>query len=120
MRRKLVLQIVFAVLLAGAGGDSFGVDKLIRVPIRTDYGVSDPAFTNSMSGLLRAPIVGGNKVQELNNGVEYFPAMLEAIAGRRHLRVAYQAALDAHYLWHEFGDLHLIRRRRKSRVDGFE
>ena len=47
-------------------------------------------------------------------------AMLEAIAGRRHLRVAYQAALDAHYLWHEFGDLHLIRRRRKSRVDGFE
>jgi S-adenosylmethionine:tRNA ribosyltransferase-isomerase len=47
-------------------------------------------------------------------------AMLEAIAGRRHLRVAYQAALDAHYLWHEFGDLHLIRRRRKSREDGFE
>jgi len=47
-------------------------------------------------------------------------AMLEAIAGRRHLRVAYQAALDAHYLWHEFGDLHLIRHRRKSRVDGFE
>jgi S-adenosylmethionine:tRNA ribosyltransferase-isomerase len=39
-------------------------------------------------------------------------SMLEAIAGRRHLRVAYQAALDAHYLWHEFGDLHLIRRRR--------
>jgi hypothetical protein len=35
-------------------------------------------------------------------------AMLEAIAGRRHLEVAYQAALDGRYLWHEFGDLHLI------------
>ena len=35
-------------------------------------------------------------------------AMLEAIAGRRHLEVAYQAALDGGYLWHEFGDLHLI------------
>jgi S-adenosylmethionine:tRNA ribosyltransferase-isomerase len=35
-------------------------------------------------------------------------AMLEAIAGRRHLQLAYQAALDGKYLWHEFGDLHLI------------
>jgi S-adenosylmethionine:tRNA ribosyltransferase-isomerase len=35
-------------------------------------------------------------------------AMLEALAGRDHLAVAYQAALDKGYLWHEFGDLHLI------------
>ena len=37
-------------------------------------------------------------------------AMLEAIAGRRHLEVAYRAALACGYLWHEFGDLHLILR----------
>ncbi len=35
-------------------------------------------------------------------------AMLEAIAGRRHLVTAYQAALRGGYLWHEFGDLHLV------------
>ena len=35
-------------------------------------------------------------------------AMLEAIAGRRHLEAAYLAALERRYLWHEFGDLHLI------------
>jgi S-adenosylmethionine:tRNA ribosyltransferase-isomerase len=35
-------------------------------------------------------------------------SMLEAIAGRRHLEVAYAAALEGRYLWHEFGDLHLI------------
>jgi S-adenosylmethionine:tRNA ribosyltransferase-isomerase len=35
-------------------------------------------------------------------------AMLEAIASRSHLSVAYQAALEHRYLWHEFGDLHLI------------
>lgn len=35
-------------------------------------------------------------------------AMLEAIAGRRHLEAAYTTALDHRYLWHEFGDLHLI------------
>jgi len=35
-------------------------------------------------------------------------AMLEAIAGRCHLESAYAAALEGGYLWHEFGDLHLI------------
>jgi S-adenosylmethionine:tRNA ribosyltransferase-isomerase len=35
-------------------------------------------------------------------------AMLEAIAGRRHLERAYAAALEGRYLWHEFGDVHLI------------
>jgi S-adenosylmethionine:tRNA ribosyltransferase-isomerase len=35
-------------------------------------------------------------------------AMLEAIAGRGHLEAAYRAALERGYLWHEFGDLHLI------------
>lgn len=35
-------------------------------------------------------------------------AMLEAIAGRRNLQKTYAAALEAGYLWHEFGDLHLI------------
>src|SRR3989449_10539989 len=34
--------------------------------------------------------------------------LLEAIAGRAHVQRAYRAALDAGYLWHEFGDLHLI------------
>jgi S-adenosylmethionine:tRNA ribosyltransferase-isomerase len=35
-------------------------------------------------------------------------AMLEALAGRDHLCVTYRAALEHGYLWHEFGDLHLI------------
>lgn len=34
--------------------------------------------------------------------------MLEAIAGRSLLDRSYRAALDAGYLWHEFGDSHLI------------
>lgn len=35
-------------------------------------------------------------------------AMLEALAGREHLQVTYAEALRERYLWHEFGDLHLI------------
>jgi S-adenosylmethionine:tRNA ribosyltransferase-isomerase len=34
--------------------------------------------------------------------------MLEAVAGRRALELAYGAALAAGYRWHEFGDIHLI------------
>lgn len=35
-------------------------------------------------------------------------AMLEALAGRQHLRLTYNEALAENYLWHEFGDLQLI------------
>ena len=35
-------------------------------------------------------------------------AMLEALAGRSHLERAYEVAVEQGYLWHEFGDVHLI------------
>jgi len=35
-------------------------------------------------------------------------AMLMALSGREHLKVTYAEALRKGYLWHEFGDLHLI------------
>ncbi len=36
--------------------------------------------------------------------------MLEAVAGRPSLTAAYDAAIAGRYLWHEFGDVHLILR----------
>ncbi len=38
-------------------------------------------------------------------------AMLAALAGAAHVQQAYAQALANGYLWHEFGDLHLILRR---------
>jgi len=35
-------------------------------------------------------------------------SMLEALAGRDHLALAYDEVLQHGYLWHEFGDVHLI------------
>ncbi len=35
-------------------------------------------------------------------------AMLEALAPREHLLRVYRAAIEEGYLWHEFGDVHLI------------
>lgn len=34
--------------------------------------------------------------------------MLEAVAGRSLLESSYAASLSEAYLWHEFGDVHLI------------
>jgi S-adenosylmethionine:tRNA ribosyltransferase-isomerase len=36
--------------------------------------------------------------------------MLEALGGRELVARSYEAALEHHYLWHEFGDSHLILR----------
>lgn len=38
-------------------------------------------------------------------------AMLEAVAGRQTLARDYATAIEHGYLWHEFGDLHLVRGR---------
>ena len=44
-------------------------------------------------------------------------AMLEALAGGAHVALSYEAALEGGYLWHEFGDLHLIMSRSPRQPD---
>lgn len=47
------------------------------------YAVGDSQFTRSMGTLLGPSMLEGNEVTSLINGVEIFPAMLEAIRGAR-------------------------------------
>lgn len=47
------------------------------------YNVGDAQFVRSMGNLLGPPLVDGNRVVELLNGDEIFPAMLEAIRGAK-------------------------------------
>src|SRR5690606_15436455 len=58
--------------LAGGG-------KNIRYTICSDYGVGDPQFERTIGQLLGPPLLGGNSVAVLRNGVEIFPAILVAI-----------------------------------------
>ncbi len=62
--------------------------------------------------LVIAPQRGMRAVQGLLTGLHEprasHLAMLAALASENHLRMAYDAALSHRYLWHEFGDLHLI------------
>lgn len=47
------------------------------------HGVADPQFQREMGVLLGPSIVDGNRVVDLQNGNEIFPAMLDAIASAR-------------------------------------
>jgi len=64
------------------------------------------------TGLVVTPDCGVSVVDGLITGWHEPEAshlqMLEAIAGPELLARSYEAALDASYLWHEFGDSHLI------------
>jgi cardiolipin synthase len=55
-------------------------EKKITHRIAQRYGISDPQFERAMSQLLGPPILAGNRVTPLHNGIEIFPAMLAAIA----------------------------------------
>ena len=47
------------------------------------YSVADPAFVRVLQAQ-DGGLVGGNRAELLNNGDEFFPAILEAIRGARH------------------------------------
>jgi len=77
-----------------------------------DEGGGEVIATHGWTDLVITPERGVRVVDSLLTGLHEpkasHLAMLEAIAGRCHLEVAYAAALKGRYLWHEFGDLHLI------------
>jgi cardiolipin synthase len=54
-------------------------EKKLERKIDHRYGICDPQFRLEMSVMLGPSIIGGNRVLALQNGVEIFPAMLEAI-----------------------------------------
>lgn len=54
-------------------------EKKIKHQIAQRYGIPDPQFERALGQLLGPPILDGNLVMPLVNGVEIFPAMLAAI-----------------------------------------
>jgi S-adenosylmethionine:tRNA ribosyltransferase-isomerase len=77
-----------------------------------ELGTGEAVASHAWTELMITPARGVSIVNSLLTGFHEpkatHLAMLEAIAGRCHLEAAYAAALDGRYLWHEFGDLHLI------------
>lgn len=58
--------------------------KTLGEPITMEFGAAEPAFQDSMGALLGPGFIKGNRVETLINGVEVFPAMIEAIRRAQH------------------------------------
>ena len=104
-----------AVRLAKAEGRrviAVGTTVVRALESAADEGDGEVIASHAWTELVITPERGVRVVDSLLTGFHEpsasHLAMLEAIAGRRHVEVAYQAALEGQYLWHEFGDLHLI------------
>ena len=54
-------------------------EKRIERKLEHRYAVGHPQFRRELGTLLGPPIVAGNRVTNLENGIEIFPAMLDAI-----------------------------------------
>lgn len=83
--RRSQLLTIGVTALAAAAATTFARnfisgEKKIKHRIAQRYGISDPQFERALGQLLGPPILAGNLVEPLRNGVEIFPAMLAAIA----------------------------------------
>ncbi len=75
----VVAAFVTVVVLNFVGGE-----RQLERRIEHLYTADHPQFRRELGVLLGPPIVEGNRVGNLENGVEIFPAMLDAVKGARH------------------------------------
>ena len=96
-----------------AGGRVVAVGTTV---VRALESASDPrgrvAATRGWTDRVISPASGVKVIDGLLTGFHEpratHLAMLEAVGGARHIQHCYDAALKEGYLWHEFGDVHLI------------
>ena len=82
--RRSPLLTIAVTAIAAAGATAFvrnfiSGEKKIKSRIPRRYGSSDRQFERALGQLLGPPILEGNLVVPLRNGIEIFPAMLAAI-----------------------------------------
>ena len=87
-KKRLVLVIaatVFLTLIAVLIAANFtSGEKDVSRELPRLYATHDPQFRRAIGSLLGPALVGGNRVQELLNGDQIFPDMLQAIRSARH------------------------------------
>lgn len=80
----ILTTIAITLLLALIYVNLAGAEHKVQKQIDHLYNVDDEQFTRAMGLMMGPAIVQGNKVGELINGDQIFPAMLAAIRGARH------------------------------------
>lgn len=79
----IVITAVATALLFAIALNFATSEKKIERKIEHRYAIADPQYLREMSVMLGPAVLPGNRVTALQNGVEIFPAMLEAIHGAK-------------------------------------
>ena len=78
-----LIGAAIAVIVTVIALNFIGGEKRVQRRLEHRYAIADAQFQREMATLLGPPIADGNRIRNLENGVEIFPAMLEAIEGAR-------------------------------------
>lgn len=65
-----------------------------QVGLEHEFGVEDDEFLTTMAGATGIPFLEGNTIEILNNGDEFYPSMLQAIADAQ-----YSVTIEAYIYW---------------------
>jgi cardiolipin synthase len=79
-----IATIAIVLLVAFVWMNLAGAEHRVQKEIDHLYKVDDDEFRRAMGLMMGPPIVEGNKIRELINGDQIFPAMLAAIRGAKH------------------------------------
>jgi cardiolipin synthase len=86
-RKRMIIAFVvgalFAVVVTVIAMNFVTGEKEIQRSLEHRYAVDDPQFLRELGILLGPAIVPGNRIENLENGAEIFPAMLEAVRGAK-------------------------------------
>ena len=87
----MIITLVVSLIVVAAAGFVYLTASVNAEADREDAVVSVPqivsdadAFMRALAGSASDHVVGGNKITVFQNGIEIFPALLEAIASARH------------------------------------
>ncbi len=91
-------------------------EKKVREVPPCECSVEEPHFARSLSLLLSAHLLGGNRITELRNGAQTFPAMLAAIRGAEKTITFENFIYWQGKVGHEFADALIQCARRGVKV----
>ena len=77
----VVIAFIFVYVTASVNAEADREAAIVSVP---KVSGNAEAFMRALGGSASADVIGGNRITVLQNGVEIFPALLEAIASAKH------------------------------------
>ena len=82
-RKRMILAglvgALVAIVLTVVAMNFISAEKEIQRSLEHRYGVGDPQFQRALGAMLGPATVPGNRIENLENGEQIFPAMLEAV-----------------------------------------